>query len=74
MAAGSIGAGSHGAEQAAGPASSRRSGMRGRAPRRPITTRRSQGPPRVGLPEPPAMGRPQTAFVTWEAVLLKLRP
>lgn len=74
VAAGSISAGSHGAEQAAGPASSRRSGMRGRAPRRPITTRRSQGPPRVGLPEPPAMRRPQTAFVTWEAALLKLRP
>ena len=74
VAAGSIGAGSPGAEQAAGPASSRRAGMRGRAPRRPITTRRLQGPPRVGLPEPPAVGRPQTAFVTWEAVLLKLRP
>ncbi|XP_039328578.1 uncharacterized protein LOC101028331 [Saimiri boliviensis] len=49
-AAGSIGACSPGAEQAADPAPSRRTEMRGRAPRRPITVRRPPGPPRACLP------------------------
>ncbi|XP_032141177.1 uncharacterized protein LOC116556003 [Sapajus apella] len=49
-AAGSIGACSPGAEQAADPAPSRRAEMRGRAPRRPITVRRPPCPPRACLP------------------------
>uniref|UniRef100_A0A2K5S749 Uncharacterized protein n=1 Tax=Cebus imitator TaxID=2715852 RepID=A0A2K5S749_CEBIM len=49
-AAGSIGACSPGAEQAADPAPSRRAEMRGRAPRRPITVRRPRCPPRACLP------------------------
>uniref|UniRef100_A0A8C9AHW3 Uncharacterized protein n=1 Tax=Prolemur simus TaxID=1328070 RepID=A0A8C9AHW3_PROSS len=52
-AAGSIGARSPRAERAAGPAPSRRAGLRGRAPRRPIRARRPLGPPRVCLPVPP---------------------
>lgn len=51
-AVGSIGARSPGAGQAAGPAPSRRAGMRGRAPRRPITIRLPPGPPRACLPQP----------------------
>ncbi|XP_053425132.1 serine/arginine repetitive matrix protein 3, partial [Nycticebus coucang] len=51
-AAGSIGARSPRAPRAAGPAPSRRAGMRRRAPRRPIRARRPLGPPRVCLPVP----------------------
>ncbi|XP_055153862.1 E3 ubiquitin-protein ligase RNF217 [Symphalangus syndactylus] len=49
-AAGSIGARSPRAERAAGPAPSRRSEMRGRAPGCPITARRPPCPPRACLP------------------------
>lgn len=51
-AAGSIGARSPGAGQPAGPAPSRRAGMRGRAPWRPITARRPPGPPSACLTGP----------------------
>lgn len=49
---GSIGARSPGAGQPAGPAPSRRAGMRGRAPWRPITARRPPGPPSACLTGP----------------------
>lgn len=51
-AAGSISARSPGAEQPAGPAPSRRVGMKGRVPPRPITARRLPGPPSVRLLAP----------------------
>lgn len=51
-AVGSIGARSPGAGQPAGPAPSRRAGMRGRAPWRPITARRPPGPPSACLTGP----------------------
>lgn len=52
VAAGSVGARSPGAEQAAGPAPSRRAGMRGRAPWRPITTRRPPARPATASRSP----------------------